>query len=127
MKFVRYAVIALIFSVAAACGASHMPPNLTPQAQTAFNKTKAIKTLDLVRDIAIDANAQSSALMTVDDTRKVVTFHQSSLKIIQASDAGWSQIVVTSLQELLKNLPPSERDLLSPYVNLAIATLKSIR
>lgn len=108
-------------------GCASAPPNLSPLAQTAFRNTQVVKSLDLIRDIAIDANAQKPApLISTDTTRKVVQFHQSALKVIDATSTGWRDVVLASLNEVYNNLPPGEKQLLGPYFTLAITTLKGL-
>ena len=94
------------------------PPNLTPQAVSAFNKTRVIKALDLVRDTAIAANAEVPSVISTDDTRKIVTAHESLLKIMDATDSGWQPTVKTTLDELVKNLSAKEQPIVQPYVLL---------
>src|ERR1700690_709747 len=64
------------------------PPNLTPQAAQAFQNTRVIKGLDVLRDFAIDANAATPPVLSTAVTRKVVLFHESALKIINAAGSG---------------------------------------
>lgn len=99
-------------------GCAKTPPNLTPEANVAFKATQAVKALDLLRDTAITANAQTPPLLSEDDTRKVVQYHQSSVKIIQTSPGGWMPAVNQGLDEVLNNLKPGDRAMFSPYVTL---------
>lgn len=117
----RKAVVALCLVLSlAACAKA--PPNLTPEASAAFKGLQAVRALDILRDTAINANAQTPPLISEADTRKVVLYHQSTVKIIQASPTGWKAVAQTGLDELISNLPPPNRTLLAPYV----ALLKSI-
>lgn len=95
------------------------PPNLTPEATLAFKATRVVKALDILRDTAVDANAQTPPLLSEVTTRKVVTYHQSALKVIEATPSGWKPIVQAGLTEVESNLPPPERALLGPYIALA--------
>ena len=116
---------ALVLAVLA-FGCASAPPNLTPQAHTAFHNTQVIKALDLIRDIAIDANAQQPELLSTDTTRMIVQYHKASLVIIKATDTGWKTAIIAATEEVLKNLPPNEKALLTPYVTLALVTLKGL-
>jgi len=94
------------------------PPNLSPAGVAAFNNTRIIKGIDVLRDVAILANAQNPPLITEANTRKLVTWHRSALLLINSSTAGWPATVQTGLDELLKDLPPAESRTLGPYVAL---------
>lgn len=107
--------------------ADHAPPNLSPAATVAWQKTQVIRGLDILRDTAIDANATTPPVMVTATTRKVVQFHQSALLIIKDSSGGWAPLVSTSLSEVVKHLPAKERDVLAPYVSLVKALLKEVK
>ena len=107
-------------------GCAPPPPNLTPEATQAFKATRVVKALDILRDAAIDANAQTPPLMPEATTRRVVLYHQSSVKIIQATAEGWVPAVLAGLTELEVNLPPSERSLLGPYIALVKTILSEV-
>lgn len=108
-------------------GCASAPPNLSPAAHTAFVNTRVIKGLDLLRDTAIDANAQQPPLVSTATTRKVVTYHASTLKILHAAGTGWQPAVLAGLDELLKDVPAKEQALLSPYVALTKTILLEVR
>ncbi len=102
------------------------PPNLSPAAHVAFVNTRAIKGLDILRDFAIDANNQQPPIISTATTRKVVLYHESSVKIIDASGSGWRAAVLTGLDELVKEIPASESPKLTPYVILLKTILTEI-
>ena len=116
------AIIALLF----ASGCAQAPPNLTPEASIAFQAMRAVKVLDLLRDIAIDAHAQVPPLLAETTTRKVVLYHQSTVKIIQASPGGWTAIALSGLDELVNNLSPPDKALLAPYVALVKTIIQEV-
>ena len=104
-------------------GCTHAPPTLSPEATDAYNKTRAIKGLDILRDTAIDANAQDPPLLDTAITRKVVLYHDSAVRIIVATGDGWRATVLVGLDELLDDVPPDSRSLLVPYVALVKSIL----
>ncbi len=109
---------------------TRVPPTLSTAAQRAFRNTQIIKTLDLIRDVAIAASDQSPPLVSVDTTRNVVLFHQAALKMIQASDAGaatsiWKASILTALDETMRLLPEKERPVLAPYAALIRSALST--
>jgi len=108
---------------------THAPPNLSPQGTAAFNNTRVIKTLDLLRDAAIDANAQTPPLLQTSTTRKIVSFHQLALKTIDASQTGWMSAVGVALFQLRSDpsLLPAEVQFLRPYFDLAQGVLDALK
>lgn len=109
--------LAILLALAIGCGG--VPAPLGPQASVAWRNTRVIKALDLVRDVAVDANAQVPPLVSTEVTRKIVTWHRASLQLIQVSDTGWRPTVAASLEELQKQLPADDRVRLAPYLALA--------
>lgn len=107
-------------------GCAKAPPNLTPTGNAAFQKTRVIKALDVLRDFAIDAEAQTPKVLPTATTRKVVQYHQSSLKVMQASDAGWKEAVLAGLNELVGNLNADEKTKFTPYVTLLTTILQEV-
>lgn len=109
-------------------GCLHAPPTLSPKAQVQFNDTRVQKALDLIRDTAIDANAQTPPLLSVNATRIVVTFHKSASQTINASQNGWRTAVLQQLDDLQKNvgLLKADVDRLAPYIALARALINSL-
>lgn len=118
--------IVLLALAAASC--THAPPTLSPAAQVQFNDTRVVKALDLVRDTAIDANAQTPPLFSTSATRVVVTFHRAALQIINASQSGWQAAILQALDGLQKNaqLLPAEVQRLAPYVALVKVLIQSL-
>jgi hypothetical protein len=102
------------------------PPTLSPTANAAFTKTRVIKTLDLLRDAAVSAEAQTPPLLSTATARRVVLAHQAALQVMQATDAGWEPTVQALLSGILANLPADEVALLKPYVNLAQSLLGTL-
>lgn len=110
--------ILVVLGFALALGCAKTPPNLTPAASLAFKGTQAIKALDVLRDTAIAANAQIPPLLPEDSTRKVVLYHQSVVKMMQAAPLGWAPAAQQALDELLNHLTDKDKTLLSPYILL---------
>lgn len=102
------------------------PPNLGPEAARDFQKTRVIKALDLLRDFAIDGEAAQPQVVPTALTRKIVQYHQSTLRILDAAGTGWKALVGTSLDEFVANLAPAERSRVAPYVGLVKAILAEV-
>lgn len=104
-------------------GCVHAPANLTPQATAAFTNTRVIRGLDLLRDTAVDANHQIPPLVSTTTMLRVVRYHLSAVKTIDALTTDWQMSVRVGLDELLKNLPMRDQVLLGPYIALTNAIL----
>jgi hypothetical protein len=107
-------------------GCAKAPLSLSPAGVTAFQNSQIQKSLDTIRDIAIDANATTPPVLDTATTRKVVTWHQSAITVLHARGAGWVSALTTSLDELQKQLPASERKTLAPYIALAKTILVEV-
>lgn len=108
--------LALIMTISAC--ASHTPPTLSPAGVAAFNATKVVKALDVLRDTAVAANAQVPPLVTEDSTRAVVTYHRAAVTTIGATPSGWAPTVRIGLDAVAQALSPAERQQLAPYIAL---------
>lgn len=107
-------------------GCASMPPNLTPAASTAWHQTQVQKPLDLLRDMAIDANAQIPPLVSASATTAIVTWHRAAIVTIHAVPTGWQSTVRTGLTQALAGLTPAERVALQPYVQLVDTVLNEV-
>jgi len=103
------------------------PPNLSPAGVTAFNQTRVVKGLDLLRDTAVSANAQLPPLVTTDTTRKIVQYHQAALLTIQASADGWKAAVAAGLDGATASLSSVEQQTLAPYIALVKTILQAVQ
>ena len=117
----RFLIAAALGVTVASC--QHAPPSLSPAGAAAFKGTQAIKALDTLRDIAIAANAQTPPLLNTNDTRKVVLYHQSSVRIIRDVPSGWVPAVLTGLNELKTAVPSS---VLVPYLTLVQTVISEV-
>ena len=99
-------------------GCASVPVHLTQPAQVAFKKHEVQKDLDLLRDVAVDANA--AHVLSDPMTRAIVEWHESALKIIHDT-SDWQSSLTVSLTELRKNVHDATLD---PYFALALSVLK---
>jgi hypothetical protein len=102
------------------------PPTLGPEAARDFQKTRVIKALDLFRDFAIDGEKATPQVVSTDTTRKIVTYHQATLKIMDAAGTDWKTLVVASLDALPPTLPEKDRPKVAPYVALVKTILLEV-
>lgn len=115
------------FTSTTACGA-HAPANLSPTGTRAWYGTQIIKGLDLLRDVAVDANAQQPPLLSEASTRRIVQYHAAALDTIRnATTANWAGMVETGLTQAMNSLPAPDRDLLAPYVTMIHDLLKTVQ
>ena len=107
MRQRRFAIVPILMFLLAAgllCGAAVVstgcvktPPALTPDAAVAYQATRVVKVLDVVRDAAIAANELSPPAISTNDTRTVVLWHKTAVQTIAATPEGWKPTVKTSI------------------------------
>lgn len=120
----RYLLVLLAFLALPSCASA---PPLSPVAAQDFQKTRVIKALDVFRDFAIDGEAAKPQVISTDTTRKIVTYHQATLKILDAAGSDWRSLVATSLDALTPTLPEKDRPKVAPYVALVKALLLEVQ
>jgi len=140
MKYVRsvFALVALLGTI----GCQPPPPDLTPDAQAAFQATRVVMVLDVVRDAAIAAHDQVPPLMTTNDTRSVVLWHKTAVQTIRAVPIGWKPTVMAGLyaltcdarvlvqtapQPCVAQLAPAAVQRLTSYVGLVAVILAEMK
>jgi len=86
---------ACMVAMAAISCADKTPPGLTPDAQIAFQATRVVKSLDVLRDAAIAGHDLGK--LSEGDTREVVTWHKTVVQVIQITPNGWKAVVQQSI------------------------------
>jgi hypothetical protein len=130
-RSLSYALLAFTF-LFVSCGGNTPPQsdptrNLSAPGKAAYQATKVVKALDVLRDIAVDAERQTPKLLSTDNTRKVVRYHESAVKAIGAVPGGWKPLVQSGLDELSKQIPPGEWAQLEPFAKLVFAVLQEVQ
>lgn len=115
-----------ILLVLALASCAKAPPTLSPTGVAAYNATRVVKALDVLRDAAIAANAQAQPLLSTANTRLVVNYHESAVKTIGAIPNGWKAIVEQGLTELQVQLG-AEYAQIAPYVNLVKTLIAEVQ
>lgn len=126
----RLILVLVLFAVGC-----HTPPTLSPEGRAAFQSTRIVKVLDVIRDAAIAAHDQN--ILSVDSTRAIVQWHKTSLLAIQAVPSGWKATVTQSLYALTCDprvgtgpcgsvLTSKEIAHMTPYIGLLVAVLPEI-
>jgi hypothetical protein len=106
-------------------GVTPAPASLSSTGVLAFNQTRAIKALDLIRDTAILANAQTPSALSTTSTRLVVQFHEATVKTINAAGTGWPTLAQTAADNFIKTLPAADQAVIQPYITLLDTLLGS--
>jgi hypothetical protein len=117
-------IVGFTLLVGASSCATHAPANLSPEAQQAWYGTRVIKALDVLRDTAIEANAQTPPLLSEAVTRRIVQTHASALQTVRDAPRGWQMTVSTALTELERRLPRPEAAIVHPYLELTRTLVK---
>lgn len=107
-------------------GCASAPPTLSPVGLAAFHAHEIVKVLDVVRDAAVSAEAQTPKLLSTDTTRNVVIWHRSALVTIRTVPYGWQGAVLAGLDEVSKNVPTHERAVLAPYLAMAKLVIREV-
>jgi hypothetical protein len=107
-------------------GCEKAPLTLSPAGVTAFQNHQIAQTLDLVRDIAQDASKTSPPLLSRDIALQVTNWHTAALKTLDARGPNWKNEIQVGLDEVVKNLPAKNQDLLRPYVSLVKTVLAAL-
>lgn len=102
------------------------PPQLSPHAQTVWKLHEVQKDLDLIRDVAIDANATTPPVLTTDATRTIVTWHKNAITVMHGAAQGWQATVLASLDALATTLPADQYAVIARYVALARAVISEV-
>jgi hypothetical protein len=95
----------------------------SPEAVTAWQSHEIQKSLDLLRDIAIDANASAPPVLSTDATRYVVKFHHTAIQLVHDRPQGWMASVTAGLQDLSQTLDAADYAVVGRYVALALGLL----
>lgn len=122
-----YVLIAVCFFMllAPAC-AQNAPPNLSPAGVSAWQATKVIKALDVVRDIAVDASNTTPPLLAHDTMLKIVAWHKTAITVAHATPTGWGPTIKASLGATQQLLSPAEHRQLDPYFALTLTVLNEV-
>lgn len=125
----RIRALALLVALSMSCALpaqwnGRSTAQLTTPGIMALHSLEVVKVLDVARDFAIDAEA--GKILSTDDARRVVMAHRSALLIIHEAPGGWKNTVLKALDELQKNLSPSARQLVGPYLDSAVLLIKAV-
>jgi hypothetical protein len=121
-------------------GCAKPPVGLSPDAAIAFQASRVVKALDVVRDAAIAAHDMTPPKLTTNDTREVVQWHKTVVQVIQVTPAGWKPVVKTSLYvatcdarlapvpapSCVPQLPKAALAQLQPYMGVVVLVLLEV-
>lgn len=105
----RSLIFALALIVASCATLSpKAPSNLTPQVTAKFYATYAIKDLDVIRDLAADANKTTPPIISNATLLVVVNWHEAVVRVVHAAPDGWKAAVLAGLDQLKVLLPAND-------------------
>lgn len=120
----KFLLVVLLLS-SAAC-ANNVPPNLSPNAVVAYQGTKVILSLDVLRDAAIALAATNPPVIRQDIATKVVQWHKIAITTIHDTPSGWKVTVITGLDSVKSGLNAQEQKQLGPYFALAKTLINEV-
>jgi hypothetical protein len=112
----RLSALVLVVALGVACGKN--APVVTPDAQQAFDKVRVVNALNLLRDIAVVANAQTPPVISDATLVKVNTYYNAAIGTVNASGHGWAVTLSVALDEVVKTFPEHEQGALGFYTGL---------
>jgi hypothetical protein len=131
-------LLALITGAILAFGACNkVPPNLSPIGGTAFRVAQVVTALDTIGDVAVKAEKQgliqhSETLLVADVIEKSARAAADLGRAFQAGEGQESAkmkaitIIRKALSELPDHLSQRGREIVQPYINVALAALALI-
>lgn len=114
----HYRSIAALALVLALTGCAKAPPSLSPTGKAAFQAIQVVHALDVLRDVAIDAEAQKPKLLSTENTRRVLVYQKQVVQTIRAVPEGWKGVAVAGLDQLEHDIPADQWARLKPFVVL---------
>lgn len=123
--YARLGLLSLTLFALSAC-AEHAPPNLSPQGVTAWQATKVIHGLDVIRDLAVDADKTTPPQLAHATMLKIVAWHKAAITIAHDAPSGWVGTLKSSLTATQQLLTPAEHKQLDPYFSLSIVLLNEV-
>jgi len=105
------------------CGCATNPPtatdptrNLSAAGHAAYDATKVVKALDVLRDVA--AEGEKNKAISAASALKIVAYHKQVVQTIDALPSGWKDVAIKGLDQLQKDLSPAEAAQIAPFVTL---------
>lgn len=102
------------------------PPTLSPAGTAAFHALEVGHALDIVRDVANDANMQTPPLISNAALLKIVNWHEAAVRTIVAVPGGWKLTVLAGLDQLQHEVPPAEWQRIAIYVALLRTVINEV-
>lgn len=118
------AFVSIATSISSCAG--NPPPGLTPNEKISYQSLRVVKGLDLLRDMAITAEAQIPPLITTDAARRIVLFHKEAISAIGAIPDGWKPIVISALTSLESELSDQDKQKFTPYFILVKTLISEV-
>lgn len=121
LKTRRLALAVLVAVTLAGCGSNPNPQtdptrNLSAAGRAAYQTTKIVKALDVVRDVAAEGEKQH--IISPQSALKVIAYHKQTVKTMAAVPEGWKAEALAGLDQLKENLTADEWKQIEPFVTL---------
>ena len=121
MKAIILALLCVSF-----CACAPAPSGLSTAGLQAWHQHEVQKDLDIVRDLAVEANMQTPPILSTETTRKIVLFHKTAITLIHDAPSGWKALVLTSMDALKQDLTVAEYAVIAPYLAVARSVVQSL-
>jgi hypothetical protein len=131
MKQMAIALLLAVTLVAMpACGQTTSPPPnlsmLSTEGRIAYEATRVIVALDVIRDIAVDASNTAPPLLPHATMLRIVAWHKAAITTAHESATGWRAAIRSTMQAAQAALTPAEHAQLDPYFTLAQTLLTEV-
>lgn len=112
--------VALVMSGCGAGATSQTDPtrNLSAQGKAAYQTTKVVKALDVLRDVAAEGEKQNPKRISASSALKILAYHKQVVSTMGAVPDGWKTVALTGLDQLKTDLTPAEWAQIEPFVTL---------
>jgi hypothetical protein len=98
--------------------------NLTAPGIQALHGKEVVKYLDIIRDLAIDAEAAGK--IPTATTANIIRWHKAAINTINQTPNGWKATVLTGMDAVQAALTPAEHGILDPYFLTAKTIIQAV-
>src|SRR5258708_7843497 len=125
-RFWERLIFALLVVMLSVNRCAKAPANLSPAGTQAFYSLRVQRVLDIIRDTAQDANAQTPPVISTETARKITVWHRSAIVVLHDAQAGYKAALLSGLDQLQNDLPAADKTKFSVYISLAKTILQEV-
>ncbi len=121
----RHTLHAVMVATLLTAGCTGNPPpagdptaGLSAGGRAAYQATKVVKSLDLLRDIVAEGEKLTPKVFSPDTVLQVVAYHRQVVRTIGTVPDGWKAVAVQGLNELKARVPAEQWARMQPWVSL---------